>query len=290
MDTAHVADRGGFADSVVAELIILRHRTATWVLLGLWALLSAVFAYIGPYVSYRNDTGPMADERLASLLPDQLVAALMLGFPFFGGTFAIMLGVLTFGSEYGWGTLKTLFTQRPGRLTIYLAKLAALAVILVGLVLASFSAGIVSSLIIASIEDASMSLPSAWMLLRGMATGWLILAVWCAFGVLLGVATRGTSLAIGIGILYTLIVEGLLSALAGQIGLLERLVEFFIRANAYSLGRTLGVDTGEMSDIGPGSFDGPFVSGTQSVTVLSVYLIIFCVIPAVLLRRRDLVG
>ena len=42
-----------------------------------------------------------------------------------------MLGVFALGSEYGWGTLKTLFTQRPGRLRVFAAKLAALGIVLV---------------------------------------------------------------------------------------------------------------------------------------------------------------
>ena len=49
-----------------------------------------------------------------------------------------------------------------------------------------------------------------------MAAGWLILAAWAALGVLLGVLTRGTSLAIGVGILYALVIEGLLSAFADE--------------------------------------------------------------------------
>ena len=94
------------------------------------------------------------------------------------------------------------------------AKLAALAIVLVPFVLALFSAGAVTSYVIAQIEDAPTSWPSAWLLLRAIAGGWLILAVWAALGVLLGVLTRGTSLAIGIGILYALVIEGLLSAFA----------------------------------------------------------------------------
>ena len=43
------------------------------------------------------------------------------------------------------------------------------------------------------------------------------MAVWAALGVLLGVLTRGTALAIGIGILYGLVIEGLLSAFLDQV-------------------------------------------------------------------------
>ena len=134
-----------------------------------------------------------------------------------------MLGVFAFGSDYGWDTLKTLFTQRPGRVRVFAAKLAALGIALVPFVVALFAAGAVASAVIAQIEDAPMHWPSAWLLVRALAAGWLILATWAALGVLLGVLTRGTSLAIGVGILYALVIEGLLSAFADSVSVLEPL-------------------------------------------------------------------
>jgi ABC-2 type transport system permease protein len=120
-----------------------------------------------------------------------------------------------------------------------------------------------------------------------LAAGWLILAVWAAFGVLLAVLSRGTALAVGIGILYALVIEGLLSALASQVSAVDRLVEFFLRANAYSLVTQLGVAADEVSDTGPGSFSGPFVSGGQALLVLAAYAILFVISSGWLLRRRD---
>ena len=52
------------------------------------------------------------------MLPAQLMGTMLGGFPFFGGAFALMLGVLSLGSEYGWGTFKTAYTQGPGRLRL----------------------------------------------------------------------------------------------------------------------------------------------------------------------------
>jgi ABC-2 type transport system permease protein len=136
-------------------------------------------------------------------------------------------------------------------------------------------------------EGADIAWPSTWLLLRGIAAGWLILAVWAAFGVLLAVLSRGTALAIGIGILYALVIEGLLSALATQVSLFDRLVEFFVRANGYSLVVPLGVSSDDAGDRGPGSFSGPFVAGEQALLVLASYLVVFIVVAALLLRRRD---
>src|SRR5919112_6092753 len=239
---------------VAAELLILRKRAATWILLGIWTVLGVFFAYVVPYALEPED----ATGGVEQFLPASLVGTLLAGFPFFGGVFALMLGVFAVGSEYGWDTLKTLFSQRPGRLRVFASKLVALGIVLVPFVVALFAAGAVASLVIAQIEDAPVSWPSAWLLVRAVAAGWLILAVWAALGVLLGVLTRGTSLAIGVGILYALVIEGLLSAFADSIGLLEPVTELFLRANGYSLAAALGASTESIGSNGPGSFDGPF--------------------------------
>jgi ABC-2 type transport system permease protein len=270
--------------SVRAELLVLRKRTSTWILLGIWATLALVFAYVVPYATYLNDP---TQQSLRDVLPRNLVGALMAGFPFFGGVLALMLGVLAFGSEYGWGTLKTLFSQRPGRLQVFGAKLLTLAAALVVFVLVVYVVGALASTAIALREGEDLAWPSAWLLIRGLAAGWLILAVWAAFGALLAIVSRGTALAVGIGILYALVIEGLLSALASQVSALDRLVEFFVRANGYSLVLGLGVDSEEIQDNGPGSFSGPFVDAEIAVLVLATYLAAFLLVSGWLLRRRD---
>jgi ABC-2 type transport system permease protein len=270
--------------NVTGELLVLRKRTATWMLLGIWTLLGVFFAYVVPYALDPED----APAGLAQFLPESLAGTLLEGFPFFGGVFALMLGVFAFGSEYGWDTLKTLFTQHPGRLRVFAAKLAALGIVLIPFVLALFAAGAVASFVIAQVEDAPASWPSAWLLVRSVAAGWLILAAWAALGVLLGVATRGTSLAIGVGILYALVIEGLLSAFATSVSVLEPLTEVFLRANGYSLAMALGASAESIDSSGPGSFGGPFVAGAQAVAVLVALIAAFASLSAVLLRRRDL--
>jgi ABC-type transport system involved in multi-copper enzyme maturation permease subunit len=269
--------------SVSAELLIVRKRAATWILLGIWTLLGLFFAYVLPYAVDPGD----ATGGVQQFFPASLTGTLLAGFPFFGGVFALMLGVLTLGSEYGWDTLKTLFTQGPSRRRIFAAKLAALGLALVPFVLVLFAAGAVASTVIAQIEGASIHFPSAWLLLRALAAGWLILAVWAALGVLLGVLTRGTSLAIGIGILYALVIEGLLSALTDGIGALAPIAQLFLRANGYSIAKALGASTASIGSSGPGSFSGPFVAGGQGVGVLLAFIVAFTALAGLLLRRRD---
>ncbi len=226
---------------IAAELLIARKRASTWILLSLWTLLALVFAYIVPYVQYLNGS---TRQSLDELLPQHLVAQLMAGFPFFGGVFALMLGVLAVGSEYGWGTLKTLFTQRPGRLWMFAAKLVGLAATLVVFVLAVYAFGALSSYVIAVREGAEVARPSASLLF---------------------------------------------SALAGEVSLVDGLVQFFLRANGYSLAAALGVSAEDVSDRGPGSFSGPFVTGGQALLVLASYLVVLVAASGWLLRRRDVV-
>jgi ABC-type transport system involved in multi-copper enzyme maturation permease subunit len=268
---------------VLAELLILRKRSATWILLAMWTLLGAFFAYVVPYALEPDE----ATGGITGFLPQSLPGTLLEGFPFFGGVFALMLGVLAVGSEYGWDTLKSLFTQGPSRLTVFGSKLAALAIVLVPFAVGVYAAGAVASLVIAQIEDAPATAPSAWLLLRAIAGGWLILFAWAALGVLLGVLARGTSLAIGVGILYALVIEGLLSAFADSVSLLEPLTRVFLRANGYSLATALGASEAAIAGNGPGAYTGPIVSSGQAVAVLVVSAAAFAGLAGVVLRRRD---
>jgi ABC-type transport system involved in multi-copper enzyme maturation permease subunit len=270
--------------SIRAELLLLRKRPSTWILLGMWATLAVVFAYAVAYVEYVNGT---EGQVLGPLLPDELVGKVLQGFPFFGGVLALMLGVLTFGGEYGFGTWKTAFTQGPGRMHVYASKLVAVGLALVPFVLVVFGLGSVASTAIAFAEGGAVTAPAVGSLVGGMAAGWLILAVWAAFGAALAVLFRGTALATGVGILYAFVVEGLLSALTSQVGFVDRLAELFLRANGYSLVTTAGVSREEIADAGPGSFVGPFVGGTQALVVLGAYGLAFVLVCGWLLRRRD---
>ena len=104
---------------------------------------------------------------------------------------------------------------------------------------------------------------------------------------LLGVLTRGTSLAIGIGILYALVIEGLLSAFADSVSRLEPLTQVFLRANGYSLATALGASVDSIQANGPGAYSGPIVGSAQALAALVASVAAFAGIAAVVLNRRD---
>ena len=241
-----------------AELLMLRKRASTWVLLGIWTVFGSFVVYGIPYA-----TDPKyAPGEVDQFFPQSLAGTVLGGFPFLGGVFALMLGVLA-------------------------AKLAGLGIVLVAFSVALFGAGALVSTMIAHVEHARVAWPSVGLLVRAVAAGWLILAVWATLGVLLGIATRGTSLAIGIGILYTVVAEGLLSALTDSIDVLTPLTTVFLRANGYSIAVALGAPVDSFQSAGPRAYGGPLVSSGQAVAVLVACAAAFLAVAAWLLQRRD---
>lgn len=266
-----------------AELFQLRKRTSTWVLMTVWAAMGLFFGYVLPYLV--DDVGPgRGGDPIATLLPDQVISNTISGFPFFGGAIALMLGVLSIGSEFGWGTFKTLFTQRAGRGKVFAAKTGALAIMLIPFVLVEFALGAAASAVIASREGVAIAWPPLQDILAGAGAAWIILATWAVFGILLAVATRGTSLAIGIGIIWALVVEGLLSSFATSISWLGWTNDVMLRSNAYSLIRPLG---GAAEAEGPGMFSGPYVDVTQALVTMTATIMVGIGVSYLLLHRRD---
>ena len=178
-------------DVVRAELFKMRKRPAVWVLLGVAVLITQLFAYVFPYVAYRSgDTGGFGGDLprgqlLASTLPDQLVINSIGGFPVFAGALALVLGALMFGGEYGWGTVKTMLTQRPGRISVLGGQLVALGLALFAGVVVMFAVSAAGSAGIALAEDRPMDWPGVADLAAGVGAGWLVLAVWATLGAVL---------------------------------------------------------------------------------------------------------
>ncbi|MDQ3328494.1 MAG: ABC transporter permease [Chloroflexota bacterium] len=279
--------------SFAAEMLKLRKRPATWVLGLLWLGLTVLFGYVIPYAVYltvkesgetQSDFGVTPEQLLSSTLPGSLVPNLLDGFPLFGGAIVLILGALVAGSEFGWGTMKTVLTQRPTRLGVYLGKLLALGAVLLAFVLLIFATGALLSAGIASIENTPMDWPSASVVLRGLGSAWLILAMWASFGVFLGILTRGTALAIGLGLVWAFVLEGLFALFASLVDVIDTLRKAMPGVNAGSLAGSFR-SASELETGAPGVSSA--VSGEQAMFVLIAYVAAFLAVAGLLLRRRD---
>jgi ABC-2 type transport system permease protein len=278
--------------SFKAEILKLGKRPATWVLLGVVLGLNQLFGYVLPYSSWltsdQNFQTQGLDPRavLAGVLPGELVPTSLGGFPVFAGALALILGALATGSEYGWGTMQTALTQRPTRLALYGGKLLALAASVLGIVLILFTLNAVVAGVIATVESRALDYPSAAELAKGVGSGWLILGMWCGLGALLGFAFRGVALPIGLGVVWVLGVENLVSAVAGSLlTSLQPLRDVLPGVNAGSLVWSLAPGGGASGEAPPGVTDA--VAGGRATLALALYVAAFAAAGAVLLRRRD---
>lgn len=270
-------------DDIRAETLKLVRRPAVWALLAIALGLSLTFTYLIPYAGYASGTGgPTADRGLTTLLPDRLVGNSISGLPVFLGALMLILGVLAVGSEYAWGTWKTVLTQDPSRPRVYAAKLITTSLAALTGVLAVFAAGAVASLTVALAEDRPVHWPGAADLLTGIGAGWLIAAMWTVLGALLGIALRGVALPVGLGLVWLLAVQNLLALIAAPLlDWVAQLQKALPGPNAGSVVAALG-----------GGADTPgveaLVGGTQAALVVAAYLLGFAALGGALLHRRDI--
>jgi hypothetical protein len=106
------------------------------------------------------DTGQNSVTALrASLYPASLVPKALTSVSTLGGVFALILGVLIQGSEYAWETVKTSFTQLPGRFTIMAGRLVALASLVAVMTVNLFLLDAPASWAIASADGEATAFP-----------------------------------------------------------------------------------------------------------------------------------
>ena len=288
-----------------AESLKLRKRPAVWILGLIWLGLAVVLGYVAVYAFVANappapvPRGVPQEERaqiqrqdrqfqeqqLRSLLPENAVSGALSSFANLGAAVALILGTLAVGGEYGWGTLKTIVTQRPNRSQVFGGKLLALLVVLAVFAVLILASSAVASYAVAVLQEASVNWPPAGEFIRALGAGVLILALWAALGAFLATLFRSTALAVGLGLVYLLVLEVLLLSLPIPNESYREAGRFFpgqnstFLANAFAPGGAGGV---------PGLPGTPAGAG-QAALVVAAYTIVFVVLAALIFRRRDVV-
>jgi len=275
---------------VRAELRRLVRWPALWVLGSVWLALNLTFGYVFPYLTYRtgSSVGPGAEASLGQMLPDQAPLAVVQGMPMFGGALVLVLGALAVGSGYGWGTWKTVFTIGPRRGAAIGGTLGALGVMLAALVVATFAVDVAASTAIGLAEDQALVAPGLTDTLSGLGGALLIAAMWMGGGVLLGAITRGPALAVGLGLVWSLVVENLLRGVAGLLGSLETVTNLLPGTVAGSVAGAVGALPVSDPNGTPGV--NTVWDGSAATLLLVAYLVAFALATVGLVRRRDLTG
>jgi ABC-2 type transport system permease protein len=280
-------------DTTNAELFRMRKWPAVWVTLGAWIGLALMFGYLFSYLSYRTgdvsftDEGTTTAQLLANLLPAAVPNILLQGMPMFGGALMMVLGAITAGNGYGWGTWKTLFTQGPSRASAIGGSLLAMMVFVVAAVLVTLALYFGVSLLIAVNEAQPVVLPGFGAVVRSVAAGCLVLGMWAMAGFFLGTVARSPALSVGLGLVWALVIENLLRGVGTLLGPVEALTHVLPGTAAGSLvGSIIGVGVGGNDT--PGVIDT--VSGPQALVTVGLYAVILPLAALLIVRRRDLTG
>jgi ABC-2 type transport system permease protein len=276
------------------ELFKAVRRPGIWVLVGLFLALAILLGYAITYLIYTHPPPnssqglppgvTLADFKIA-LYPENFVKETMSQWGVLGGVFALIVGVLLQGSEYGWGTIKTLYTQRYGRLTMLFGKLLSMLVVVLVIVLGLFAVDAACSWIVVHLDGKTSNFPAADVIVKAIGAAFLIFSFWAVFGFALATAFRQSALAIGLGLAYALVIEllifGLLAGLGGSV--VKPIQQWFPIANSSYLSQSFG----QVRFRGLQSQPAPYADATHAVVMLLLYVIAFTTISAWLTRTRD---
>lgn len=275
--------------SARADLLRVRKWPAAWVTVATWLILTALFGYVFNYVSYRSGSsnfaseGTTTDQLLASVLPAHMPEVIIGGTPMFGGALMMVFGAIVAGSGYGWGSWKTVFTQGPSRTAVTLGSMLSVTAVVVATVIGTVALAFAISSGIALVEGQDVVLPTTSALLEGMGTGFLVLEMWTLLGFLLGTLARGPALAVGLGLVWSLVVENLLRGVGA---LLDWVQAFTLVLPGTAAGSLVGSITGVGGpNAAPGVLDT--LTGTQAVVSLVAYVVLLPVVTLAVVSRRD---
>jgi ABC-2 type transport system permease protein len=277
-------------NSFTADWRKLRQRPAVWILGGIMLAALLLFAYVIPWLqlwfpssTFKPDRGLTIDQMKSALYPINFVKNSLTGVGIVGSILTLILGALVAGSEFNWGTVKTVYTQRPGRLQTLAGQLGVVSVIAAIFTVVFYGAAALASVIIAAGNGVTIQWPAAIDILKAMGATWLIFESWSLFGIALAYLFRQSAMAIGLGLAYVLAIETIVVRLLSgfNVGWITTIEKGFLGQNANSLIQSLG-----QIFVPPGT-PAPLVSAGQAVLVLALYGVAFAAIASIVVRTRD---
>jgi ABC-2 type transport system permease protein len=275
--------------SVRAELFRLRRWPAFWVTVTAWLLMNAMFGYVFNFVTYTSGDNSFSNEGqsradvLAQIVPSGLPDNFPQGMPLFGGAIMMVLGAIVAGNGYGWGTWKTAFTQGPSRVTTVLGSMTALVVLVTGIVLATLVSDLGMSLAVAAQESPDITWPALSDLAQSVGAALLVMEMWALAGYFLGAVARGPALSVGLGLVWALVIEGLLRGVGTSLQAVAVFTHFLPGTAAGSLIGSIVPVGGP--DATPGIIDT--LSGTRALVTMAAWIVVLPLASMWLVRRRD---
>jgi ABC-type transport system involved in multi-copper enzyme maturation permease subunit len=279
-----------------SEIYRVRRRWMPWVLLFLILAVGVGF-YLLVYGSVQAQlqavrTGAIPSqpggeramtEALRQLRPDRVPG---FGVSIVSGLGSVMLIVFSashVGTEFGWGTLRTLLAHGAGRSAFLSAKLLSIALFAVLLMFVGVIAAIVGSYVTAAIASADGSGLDLSAIASAAARGYYALLPYMALTALIAVWSRSAGAGIGAG-LVVYFTEGLVAQLLVSFNReYASIVNYGLSRNASALTRVAGSTTavGDPSAIA-------LPDQGQAALVLAIYTVVFVALAFWRLRTRDI--
>jgi len=272
--------------SFKAELIKLYKRPAIWVL-ALVTIVSTLFWLLIYWIikitpqEAQTTQGNVVFTQMIS--PENVLGLALTSISGFGGAVALILGAMTVGGEYGWNTWKTVLTQKPTRSQVFFGKLLGTASVVALYTLISIATAYLDSLVVMQIEGIKANWPSIAELIRAIGAGLLIMGAWTSIGIFLATLFKGTALAVGLGLIYSLALETIMQLVAQSVSQIREFVKILIGINASQVSSTFGQQLADNSV--PGSVLS--VSTDRAVITLILYVVILGGLSVILFRRQE---
>lgn len=279
-------------DAFRAEWLKTTRRPAVWILLAILLGVLVFFVYLPGWWFFAHGpqgllpAGTDVQSLRADYYPRQIIPHFLSTMPGLMGAACLTLGVLSLGSDYAWGTIHTITSLPPGRLASLAGRLTVLGAVILALNLFLWAVAGAIAWTFAAIDGASLAGPPLQQLIAAIATTCLTCSMWCSFGVVLAAAFRQSVVPLAVGLLYMLVIEGLVFNLLGSMGsdLIRDLEKLLPGPNAGALVQAFG------HGYVPAGVQAPtaLVGAWQAVAAVAAYLVAFCGWTAYLVRRRDL--
>src|SRR5690606_24624731 len=161
-------------------------------------------------------------------------------------------------------------------------SLAALTVVVVLTMAVTFALFLGLSSLIATTESQAMTWPELGSIAQAFAAGFAVLAMWALVGYLLGTLARGPALAVGLGLVWSLVVESLSRGVGALLSWVEALTAVLPGTAAGSL---VGSIIGAESNGTPGVLD--VVAGDRAAVTVVAWAVLALVGSVLLVTRRD---
>lgn len=268
------------------ELLKLRKRRMTWIMLGLLVGLRLAGTAFSVFWSSRAGVEPEIRERIlaSATLPSTIPDALN----FIAGLGAFLLAILTaasMGSEYGWGTLRAIIGSGVSRSRFLAAKLialstAAVAYTVVPLVIMVAAAVPMALLLDRPIIASGIDGPWVGDVLLMMARTVLPLLAQVSMAFAITIVTRSQAAGVGVALAATF-VEPLAALVLDMLGgSLASVADYLLLVNAQALMQYNGFGHVQVAE--------GTLSQAHAVLVILGWMTLYVTTALLVFRRRDI--